>query len=95
MSSAQITAIYTLGIIGILLIIALILMLVIVYRKIHNVFKKVDYLVEDITYKSEMLTPVVESIREANNFLPEIKKKLQSKTKTPFDSLKDKPKKKN
>lgn len=95
MSSAQITAIYTLGIIGILLIIALILMLVIVYRKIHNVFKKVDYLVEDITYKSEMLTPVIESIREANNFLPEIKKKLQSKAKTPFDSLKDKPKKKN
>lgn len=43
--------------------------LLIAFRKIGIVAKKIDYLVEDLTYKSEMLTPVVESLNKISNYV--------------------------
>ncbi len=45
------------------------LYMIIAYRKISIVAKKIDYLVEDITYKSELITPLVDSMVKIGNYL--------------------------
>lgn len=49
--------------------ILLILYLFFVFRKISITTKKIDYLVEDITYKSESLSPVVESLLKISTYV--------------------------
>lgn len=39
------------------------------FRKMHIVAKKVDYLVEDITYKVEILTPTFDSLVKIGKFI--------------------------
>ncbi|MDR2823176.1 MAG: hypothetical protein LBV37_01430 [Mycoplasmataceae bacterium] len=51
-----------------ILLIALIYM-IIAYRKIGIVAKKIDYLVEDLTYKSEMLTPTIDALVKLSNYI--------------------------
>ncbi len=41
----------------------------IAYRRISIVSKKIDYLVEDLIYKTEYLTPAVESIVKLSNYI--------------------------
>lgn len=41
----------------------------IVFRRFLIVTKKIDYLVEDITYKSETLSPVVDSLLKLSNYV--------------------------
>lgn len=54
--------------------------LIITFRKIHIVAKKLDYLVEDLTYKSEQLTPVVDSIVKISNFIDILDSILKQKS---------------
>lgn len=54
--------------------------LIITFRKIHVVAKKIDYLVEDLTYKSEQLTPVVDSIVKISDFIEIIDSILKQKS---------------
>lgn len=42
---------------------------IITYRKIHVVAKKIDYLVEDIIYKVEFLTPSIEAISKVSSYI--------------------------
>jgi uncharacterized protein YoxC len=39
------------------------------FRRISITAKKIDYLVEDITYKSEMLNSTVETISKVSNYI--------------------------
>jgi hypothetical protein len=50
------------------LFIALIYM-ILAYRKIGIVAKKIDYLVEDLTYKSELLTPTIDALAKVSDFI--------------------------
>lgn len=57
--------------IGILVCLAIIvcLYMIIAYRKVGIVSKKIDYLVEDLTYKSELLTPVIDSVVKIGSYI--------------------------
>lgn len=39
------------------------------YRRISVVAKKIDYLVEDLIYKSEFLTPTIEAISKISSYI--------------------------
>ncbi|XQP55842.1 MAG: hypothetical protein ACOQNY_00370 [Mycoplasmoidaceae bacterium] len=54
--------------------------LIITFRKIHIVAKKVDYLVEDLTYKSEQLTPLLDSATKVSNFIDILDSVLKEKS---------------
>ena len=58
-----------LGAICLLFLIFFIIYLIIASRKASIVLKKTDYLIEDITYKSEMLNGSVELIAKASDYL--------------------------
>lgn len=45
------------------------LYMILAFRKITIVSKKVDYLVEDLTYKSEKLNSVVEAVVKLSNYV--------------------------
>lgn len=49
--------------------ILLIVYLFFVFRKISITTKKIDYLVEDITYKSESLSPVIDSLIKVSSYV--------------------------
>lgn len=57
--------------IAILVCLAIILCvyMIISFRKMHIVSKKLDYLVEDITYKVEVLTPTIDSLTKLGKFI--------------------------
>ncbi len=40
-----------------------------VFRRISIMTKKIDYLVEDITYKSESMSPVIESLIKVSSYV--------------------------
>ncbi len=49
------------------------------FRKIGIVSKKVDYLVEDLIYKSELLTPSIELLINISDYVDKIKNDIDSK----------------
>lgn len=51
------------------LIICLTIYLFFVFRKIAVASKKIDYLIEDITYKSEVLSPMIDSILKLSSYI--------------------------
>lgn len=57
--------------IGILVVISIIagIYKIISYRKISIVSKKIDYLIEDLIYKSEFLTPTVEALVKLSSYV--------------------------
>ncbi len=57
------------GLIAIVLLIFAILYSIAAFRRMSITFKKIDYLVEDLTYKSEMLNATVETISKVSNYL--------------------------
>ena len=63
------TALLILGIVTLPLAIIALFYLIAAFRRISIVMKKVDYLVEDVTYKSEMLNSTVETIAKVSNYV--------------------------
>lgn len=51
------------------LFIFVLLYLTYTFRKICITTKKLDYLIEDITYKSEMLSPVIDSLIKLSTYV--------------------------
>lgn len=64
-------SLWLLILIGILVVLSIIATLykIIAYRRMSVVSKKIDYLVEDLIYKSEYLTPSVEAIVKLSNYV--------------------------
>jgi len=58
-----------LGAIGLFLLIIFIFYLILTSRRANIVLKKVDYLVEDLTFKSEMLNSSVELVSKISDYL--------------------------
>lgn len=52
------------------------------FRKFHIVCKKIDYLVEDLTYKVESLSPTVDSIVKISNLIDILNSVLHDKSRT-------------
>ena len=52
------------------------------FRKFHIVCKKIDYLVEDLTYKIELLSPTVDSIVKVSNLIDILNAVLHEKSRT-------------
>ena len=68
-----------LAILACLGVIAIIYM-IISFRKMGIVAKKMDYLIEDLTFKSELLTPFIDSIVKIGNYLDLFEAVFQQKT---------------
>lgn len=54
--------------------------LIIAYRRTRIVAKKLDYLVEDLTYKIEVLSPTIDSIAKLGKFIDVFDAILKDKT---------------
>ncbi len=63
------SALVVLAIIASILLIFAILYAITAFRRMGITYKKVDYLIEDLTYKSEMLNATVETISKTANYL--------------------------
>ena len=55
---------------------------IISYRRLSIVNKKVDYLVEDLIYKSELLTPSIELLINISDYVDKIKSNVDFKYQT-------------
>lgn len=77
-----------LGIIALILLIFSLLYAIIAFRKIGIVSKKADYLVEDITYKSEMLMPTVEALSKLSKYSELLEEFVNENSKFTYDFLK-------
>jgi hypothetical protein len=64
-----ITIIIIVGCVVLLFLLIALVYMIAAYRKIGIVAKKLDYLVEDLTYKSEMLTPTIEALGKVSNIV--------------------------
>ena len=64
-----ILALVILGSIALGVLIILMLYLISVSRRANIVLKKVDYLVEDLTYKAESLSVGVEAVQKVSNYV--------------------------
>ncbi|MDR0739700.1 MAG: hypothetical protein LBF00_02390 [Mycoplasmataceae bacterium] len=64
-----ITILIVVGCVALFFLLFALIYMIIAYRKIGIVAKKLDYLVEDLTYKSEILTPTVDAIAKIANFI--------------------------
>ncbi|MCK5807269.1 MAG: hypothetical protein KAG91_02655 [Mycoplasmataceae bacterium] len=67
--SGSVQALVIIGIVAASLSIIAMLYLIASSRRKVIFFKKADYLIEDITYKSEMLNPTVETIAKVSNYI--------------------------
>ncbi|MDR3257487.1 MAG: hypothetical protein LBT17_01695 [Mycoplasmataceae bacterium] len=63
------TVLIIVGCIALFVLLFTLVYMIIAFRKIGIVAKKLDYLVEDLTYKSEMLTPTVEALAKISNYV--------------------------
>ena len=63
------TTLVVISIIAVSLSIIAILYITLAFRRRAITMKKIDYLVEDITYKSEMLNSTVETISKISNYV--------------------------
>lgn len=69
MNQSYITALIVLGFIALSLLIIALIYAIIVARRKNILLKKTDYLVEDLTYKSEMLNSTVETVSKISNYV--------------------------
>lgn len=67
--SELITALVIVGLISVILVIFALLYGIAAIRRRAIMIKKLDYLIEDITYKSEMLNTSVETVAKLANYL--------------------------
>ncbi|CAM9137701.1 hypothetical protein MYMA111404_03265 [Mycoplasma marinum] len=63
------SALVIIGIVAAILLIVAIFYAITAFRRMAITYKKIDYLVEDITYKSETLNSTVETISKVSNYL--------------------------
>ena len=73
-------AMILLPLIGVLVLFYLLLLL----RQLTITSKKVDYLIEDITYKSEMLNSTVETVVKVSNYIDAFEAVAKKNTKAAF-----------
>ncbi len=57
-----------LGVIALIALIVIFIVVILFVRRMNIIAQKVDYLVEDITYKVEALTPTVDLINKVSNY---------------------------
>lgn len=69
MSQSYITALIILGFIALSLLIIALIYTIIAARRKNILMKKTDYLIEDLTYKSEMLNSTVETVSKVANYV--------------------------
>lgn len=69
MSQSYITALIVLGFIALSLLIIALIYTIISARRKNILMKKADYLIEDLTYKSEMLNSTVETVAKVANYV--------------------------
>lgn len=94
MSNSYQIALITLGIVVLVLLIVVLLYAINAYRRIGIVAKKADYLVEDLTYKSEMLMPTFDAVSKLTKYTDLLEKYVNNKTPFAYDYIKkDKPSK--
>ncbi len=75
----------TLVILGIILAIIMIIVFIYLFftlRKVNIVSKKIDYLVEDITYKSEKLNVTVDAVVKLSNYVSVLEVYLEQNSKS-------------
>ena len=72
---------WLLVLLGILVCLGIIAVLykIVSFRKMSIISKKVDYLVEDLIYKSELLTPSVELLINISEYVDQIKSDIGTK----------------
>ncbi len=94
MSESYQIALITLGIVALVLLIVVLLYAINAYRRIGIVAKKADYLVEDLTYKSEMLMPTFDAVSKLTKYTDLLEKYVNNRTPFAYDYIKkDKPSK--
>jgi len=67
--NSLITTIIIVGLVVLAIAIVAMLFFIISQRKKIVLYRKVDYLIEDLTYKSEMLTSTVETVAKMANYI--------------------------
>ncbi len=67
--SSTIQALIVLGIIAAVVVILAALYSIAAFRRMAIAYKKIDYLIEDLTYKSEILNSTVETVSKMSNYL--------------------------
>ncbi len=88
MSDSYQIALITLGIVALVLLIIVLLYAINAYRRIGIVAKKTDYLVEDLTYESEILMPTFDAISRLTKYTDLLEKYVNSKTPFVYDYVK-------
>ncbi len=73
-----------LGIIALLILILVLIYLVALIRRTNIIMKKVDYLVEDVTYKSESLSIAVDAVNKISNYVLSFDTIMKKNLKTLF-----------
>jgi predicted PurR-regulated permease PerM len=68
-NDSALTVIIIVGCILVCLALFAVFYMIVAYRRISIVARKVDYLVEDLTYKTEMLTPTIEALVKLSNYI--------------------------
>lgn len=69
MNNSLITALLIVGLIAVILSSIALLYTIVAVRRRGIMIKKLDYLIEDITYKSEMLNSTVETVSKVANYI--------------------------
>lgn len=67
--NSLVTTIIIVGLVVLAMGMVAMLFFMITQRKKIVLYKKIDYLIEDITYKSEMLTSTVETVAKIANYI--------------------------
>ncbi|MDR3163834.1 MAG: hypothetical protein LBT77_02075 [Mycoplasmataceae bacterium] len=67
MQNTGLTVIIVVGCIVLFVALIALFYMIVAYRRITIVAKKLDYLIEDISYKTELLTPVVDNLVKLSN----------------------------
>ena len=91
--SSLILTLLIISIIAVVFLIVALFYVIASFRRRSITMKKVDYLVEDITYKSEMLTSTVETVSKISNYIDAFevvtRKNIKSATKLYFRNKDD------
>lgn len=82
---------YLIVLITILVIVCIVVFvyLTFVFRRIGIVAKKIDYLVEDLTYKSEKLNPAIDAIVKISSYLDVFESLIKKDAKEVFEFVKN------
>lgn len=69
MNTSLLTALLIVGLVALILSSIALLYTIVAVRRRGIMIKKMDYLIEDITYKSEMLNSTVETVSKVANYI--------------------------